>query len=62
MSSWDKFDETELPPNEAFYNNLNMSDISNQDYSQAQKVWKGFDMKNLGEYHDLYLKTGVILL
>ena len=36
-----------------------MNDISDKDYSHAQKVWKGFDM---GEYHDLYLKTDVILL
>ena len=62
ISSWDKFDETELPPKEAFYSELNMSDISNHDYSHAQRVWKGFDIKNFGEYHDLYLKTDVILL
>ena len=62
MTSWDKFNETRLPPKEAFYSNLNMSDISDKDYSQAQKVWKGFNMKDLGEYHDLYLKTDTILL
>ena len=39
-----------------------MSDISDEDYEHAQKVWKGFDMKHFGEYHDLYLKTDVILL
>ena len=42
MTSWNKFEETELPPKEAFYSNLNMSNISDQDYSHAQKVWKGF--------------------
>ena len=62
MSSWDKFDEMRLPLKEAFYSNLNMSDISDHDYSHAQEVWKGFGMKNLGQYHDLYLKTDVILL
>ena len=62
MSSWDKFSETKLPPKEAFYSNLNMSNISNNDYQQAQKVWSAVDMKNLGEYHDLYLKTDVLLL
>ena len=62
MSSWDKFNETKLPPKEAFYSNRNMSDISDQDYSHAQKVWKEFGIKNLGECHDLFLKTDVILL
>ena len=62
MTNWDKFTETQLPPKEAFYNNLNMSNISDEGYEHAQKVWKGFDMKNLGEYNDLYLKTDVILL
>ena len=51
--SWDKFEETKLPPNEAFHSNLNMSDINKYDYEHAQKVWKEFKLKNLEEYHDL---------
>ena len=47
MTSWDKFNETELPPKEAFYSKLNMSDISSHVYSHTQKVWKGFDIRNL---------------
>ena len=38
MSSWDKFEEAKLPPKEAFYSNLNMSDISKYDYKHTQKV------------------------
>ena len=50
----------QLPPKEAFYSNLNISNISNHDYSHAQKVSKGLGMKNFGVYQDLYLKTDVI--
>ena len=57
MTSWDKFKETQLPFKEAFYGKL-----SDENYEHAQKVLEGFDMKNLGEYHNLYLKTDVLLL
>ena len=53
MTSWDKLEESKLPPKEAFHSNLNMSDISEYDYKHAQRVWKKFKLKNLGEYHDL---------
>ena len=62
MSSWDRFEETQLPPIEAFYSNLNMSNISKDDYQHAQKVWKEFGIRNLGDYHDLYHRTDVTLL
>ena len=39
MDSWEKFDETALPPKEAFYSNLNLEDISDEDYKYAQKEW-----------------------
>ena len=51
MSSSDKFTETQLPPKRAFYSNLNMSNVSDDDYQHVQKVWSAFDIKNLGEYH-----------
>ena len=47
---------------EACHSNLYISDISKYDYGHAQIVWKEFKLKNLGEYHDFYLKTDVLLL
>ena len=62
MDSWEKFKETTLPPKEAFYRNLNKEGISEEDYAHAQKVWKEFNIKNLGEYHDLYVQSDTTLL
>ena len=62
MDSSEKFKETELPPKEAFYSNLNNEDISDEDYAHARKVWKTFEMKNLKDYHYLYKKVDVLLL
>ena len=62
MSEWEKFKETKLPPKEAFYSKLNTAGVSEEDYEHAKKVWREFEIKTLGEYHDLYLKTDVILL
>jgi len=62
MDSFSKFRETELPARKDFYNKLNQIDISEDEYQHARKVWDAFKIKNLGEYHDLYLKTDVLLL
>ena len=62
MSCWDKNKDMKLPPKKAFHSYLNISDISNYDYEDAQKVWKEFKLKNLREYHNLYLKADVLLL
>ena len=62
MDDWNRFKETALPPKEAFYSKLNMSGVSDQAYEHACRVWSEFGINNLGEYHNLYLRTDVILL
>ena len=62
MDSFQKFEETELPSQEQFYSLLNNESISNEDYQHAQNVWKTFNMKSMGDYHDVYLKADVLLL
>lgn len=58
----ERFDDTQLPEQNAFYNHLRKSHISDNEYQHAQSVWKTFKLQDLGSYHDLYLKTGVLLL
>ena len=62
MDSFEKFDQTELPTKEQFYSILNNQHIMNNEYNHARKVWKTFNIKTMGEYHDLYLKSDVLLL
>ena len=60
--SWKKLDETILSPKEAFYSNLHLKDISDEHYVHAQKVCDVFEIKKLGEYHDLYVQSNMLLL
>lgn len=62
IDSWDKLDETVLPPQTSFYSILNDEDVTDECYSHAIRVWRTFNIKSLGEYSDLYLKTDVLLL
>ena len=62
IDSWEKFNETALPPKKDFYRNLYSEDISDKDYKHAQKVWDVFQIKYLGEYHDLYVQSDTLLL
>ena len=62
MDSFDKFDQTELPTKELFYSVLNDQHITNEEYNHVRKSWETFDIKTMGEYDDLYLKSDVLLL
>ncbi len=62
MTDFSKLSATSLPPKEAFYSQLNESGISDKDYDHAKKVWSTFNCKTMRDYHDLYLKTDVLLL
>ena len=62
VSSISKFKETKLPPKEEFYSKLNNENISDEDYQHAINVWKTFNCKTIQDYHDLYLKSNVLLL
>ena len=62
MDSWERFDETSLPDKKAFYSELHLEDITDKDYAHAQKVFEEFKLKNLGDYHDLYVQSDTLLL
>ena len=62
MDSWKRFDETSLPDKETFYSSLNMKDITDVDYRHAKGVYEAFNIKNLGEYHNLYVQNATLLL
>ena len=62
MNSWKKFYKTQLPPKEAFFSKLNNAHISDKEYEYAQYVWKKAGCKTMRDYHDIYLKTDVLLL
>ena len=62
FDTFDRFDETALPSKEAFYNELKDTPITDADYNHAQNAFSTFEMSDLGNYHDLYLVTDILLL
>ena len=45
-----------------FYIDLNLESITDSDYNCTKRICNDFEIKNLGEYHDLYLKSDTLLL
>ena len=62
IDSWGKFNETSLPDKKAFYSELNLEDFTDKDYAHAQKVFKELKLKNLVDYHDLYVQSDTLFL
>ena len=62
VDCFEKFIQTELLTKDQFYIILNDQHITDDEYDHAKKVWKTFKIKTMGEYHDLYLKSDVLLL
>ncbi len=62
VDSLKKLSDKQLPSKEEFYLRLNNTEISDEDYQHAQNVWNVFGMKSMRQYHDLYLKSDVLLL
>ena len=62
MDNFKKFDEMSLPEKEDCYSYLNMEDITDANYTNARNVCKDFEVKDLDEYHDLYVPSDTLLL
>ena len=62
MDNWERFDETSLPYKESFYSNLNIENVEDIDYRHGNNVFKRFKLKNLGQYHDLFVQSDTLLL
>ena len=61
MDSWERFNEISLPPKKYFCSELNLEDISNKYFICMLKKYV-FEIRNLSEYHDLYVQTDTSLL
>ena len=62
MDSFERFHEAQLPEKETFYSSLSGKGITDEDYAHAKQVWETFGCRNLGDYHDWYVATDVLLL
>ena len=62
MDSFKKFSEDKVPDKCNCFSSLKDECISEKDYQRANVVWDMFSMNTIGDYHDIYLKTDVLLL
>ena len=62
MDSWNKFNEPVPLVEEHYYSELNKQDITKEDLKHVKKLCDTFKIKNLGDYHDLYVQSDTALL
>ena len=73
MNSFEKFNEKKLPATKSLYSSTKVAKIGDdgkisdghisvKDYLTCEKTSDKFEMKNLGDYHDHYLKKDTLLL
>ena len=62
MNSWNKFNEPVQLVEDHYYSELNQKGITKEDPKHVKKVCDTFKIKNLGEYHDLYVQFDTTLL
>ena len=62
MDNWKRFNETSLPDKKTFYSELNPEDITDKDYAHAREFLKELKLKNLSDYHHLYVQSDTLFL
>ena len=62
MDSFDRFDETKLPSQDAFFSKLSGSPCSDSEYTHATRVWTDLGCRTMADNHDIYLQLDVLLL
>ena len=62
IDSSERYDEIASSDKEFFYSGLYLKEVTDKDYTHAQKVFKEIGLKHIGDYHDLYVQSDTILL
>ena len=62
MDSWNKFNESLPLVEDHYYSKLNQKGIAKEDLKHVKRVCDTFNIKNLGQYHDLYFQSNTLLL
>ena len=62
MDNFERSNDEQLPKKEDFYSILSNEQKTDDQYNHAKRIWKKLPSKNMGEYHDLYLKSDILLL